>query len=287
MSESRTHRQTAHRSGHGSVIQGALENIAVEMGYKLMRMSYSTHHPRVGGLRRGAHRRTGPAALRVQHESRRCSRGRSPATCAASCSSSQARGDDVAPGDVIMHNDPYGGASTGPTSASAVPVFLRRPAGRLLGHDRPPSRHRRADARQLRHRRRGRRLCRGTQFKAIKVYEAGPAERRGLAACCATTSAPRTWWSATWRRRSAAAGSVPSAISSWSSVRPRDRQRRLRGPAGLFRAPDARAIARLPDGVYTAHDLYRRLSRRPGPGAKDLPIAVDDHGRGRRASPST
>ena len=29
-----------------NVIQGALENIAIEMGYKLMRMSLFQHHPR-------------------------------------------------------------------------------------------------------------------------------------------------------------------------------------------------------------------------------------------------
>ena len=32
----------ARRSDHRRVIQGALENIAIEMGYKLMRMSYSS-----------------------------------------------------------------------------------------------------------------------------------------------------------------------------------------------------------------------------------------------------
>ena len=39
-----------------SVIQGALENIAIEMGHKLMRMSLFQHHPRIGGFRRGADR---------------------------------------------------------------------------------------------------------------------------------------------------------------------------------------------------------------------------------------
>ena len=42
-----------------SVIQGALESIAVEIGYKLMRMSYSSIIREFGGFRRGAHRRTG------------------------------------------------------------------------------------------------------------------------------------------------------------------------------------------------------------------------------------
>src|ERR1700734_1323805 len=34
------------------------------------------------------------------------------------------RGETIVPGDVIMHNDPYGGASHGPDVAFCVPVFL-------------------------------------------------------------------------------------------------------------------------------------------------------------------
>jgi N-methylhydantoinase B len=34
------------------------------------------------------------------------------------------RGEAIRPGDVIMHNDPYGGASHGPDVAFCVPVFL-------------------------------------------------------------------------------------------------------------------------------------------------------------------
>ena len=39
-----------------SVIQGALENIAIEMGYKLMRMSYSSIIREFGRLRCGVDR---------------------------------------------------------------------------------------------------------------------------------------------------------------------------------------------------------------------------------------
>src|SRR5207247_2188027 len=41
-----------------------------------------------------------------------------------------ARGDSVRPGDVIMHNDPYGGASHGPDVGFCVPVFYD---GQLVG----------------------------------------------------------------------------------------------------------------------------------------------------------
>ncbi len=40
------------------------------------------------------------------------------------------RGDAVAPGDVFMHNDPYGGASHGPDVGFAVPIFHK---GELAG----------------------------------------------------------------------------------------------------------------------------------------------------------
>ena len=36
----------------------------------------------------------------------------------------KARGETLRPGDVVMHNDPYGGASHGPDVAFCVPVFL-------------------------------------------------------------------------------------------------------------------------------------------------------------------
>jgi hypothetical protein len=66
-----------------SVIQGALENIAVEMGYKLMRMSYSSIiRSRRTSAPPSSMRRAGSSANPCSR--RRCSRGRSPATCAAS-----------------------------------------------------------------------------------------------------------------------------------------------------------------------------------------------------------
>ena len=66
-----------------SVVQGALENIAVEMGYKLMRMSYSSiiREPRISALRWSMPRGAGSPSRRSR---RRCSRGPSPAISAAS-----------------------------------------------------------------------------------------------------------------------------------------------------------------------------------------------------------
>ena len=232
MSDARTARRqaqpaaTARRSVTASVIQGALENIAIEMGYKLMRMSYSTHHPRIGGFRRGADRRRGPAAVRDASRARRCSRARSPATSAASCDARRRAARRSRPGDVIMHNDPYGGASHGPDVAFCVPVFHDGRADRLLGHHRAPPRHRRADAGQLRHRRCHRRLCRGPAVQGDQGRTTRAAATTRSGTCCATTSAPPTWWSATWRRRSPRPRSAPSAIVELvAPLRARHRQR--------------------------------------------------------------
>ena len=70
-----------------SVIQGALENIAVEMGYKLMRMSYSSIIRESGILAQlwSTPRAAGSPSRRNR---RRCSRARSRATSAVSRRSS-------------------------------------------------------------------------------------------------------------------------------------------------------------------------------------------------------
>jgi Hydantoinase B/oxoprolinase len=66
-----------------SVIQGALENIAIEMGYKLMRMSYSSiirESERISGRLWSTPRAAGSPNRRSR---RRCNRARSRAMCAA------------------------------------------------------------------------------------------------------------------------------------------------------------------------------------------------------------
>ncbi len=84
-----------------------------------------------------------------------------------------ARGDTVRPGDVIMHNDPYGGASHGPDVGFCVPVFYD---DRLVGFSVTTAHHldigsqtpgstgivEAVDA-----------YAEGLQFKAIKVIDQG------------------------------------------------------------------------------------------------------------------
>jgi N-methylhydantoinase B len=85
----------------------------------------------------------------------------------------KARGETIQPGDVIMHNDAYGGASHGPDVAFCVPVFH---AGKIVGYSVTTAHHLDigalspgscgiVDAMDA--------YAEGLQFKAIKVYEAG------------------------------------------------------------------------------------------------------------------
>jgi len=105
-----------------SVVQGALENIAVEMGYKLMRMSYSSiireSEDFGAALVDAAGRGLAESAQSTPLQS-----GPIPGYIRGILKTLAARGDTVRPGDVIMHNDAYGGASHGPDVAFVVPVF--------------------------------------------------------------------------------------------------------------------------------------------------------------------
>jgi len=155
-----------------SVIHGALEHIAIEMGYKLMRMSYSsiiresedfgaalvdTQGRQLCETRQSTPLQSGPIAGYVRGIMRQL----------------RARGDAFRPGDVIMHNDAYAGASHGPDVAFCVPVFYR---DGLVGFSVTTAHHLDigaltpgtcgiVDAIDA--------YAEGLQFKAIKVYEAG------------------------------------------------------------------------------------------------------------------
>ena len=143
-----------------SVIHGALETIAVEMGFKLMRMAHSSiirESEDFGAAIIDRHGR----GIAESTQSTPLQSGPLPGYVRGMLRVLATRGETLRPGDVIMHNDAYGGASHGPDVGFIVPVFLD---GTLVGFtatDGASSRHRRADPRQLRHRRRNRRLCRG------------------------------------------------------------------------------------------------------------------------------
>ena len=112
-----------------AVIQGGLDTIALEMGHKLMRMSYSSiireSEDFGAALTDATGRQLCECRLSTPLQS-----GPIPGYVRNILATLGARGETLADGDVIMHNDPYGGASHGPDVAFAVPVFH---AGALVG----------------------------------------------------------------------------------------------------------------------------------------------------------
>ena len=154
------------------VIQGALENIAIEMGYKLMRMSYSSiirESEDFGAALIDAECRQ----LAEAKQSTPLQSGPIPGYIRGVLKMLDERGETIRPGDVIMHNDPYGGATHGPDVAFIVPVFHKE---KLAGYAVTTAHHLDigahtpgsggiVDAIDC--------YAEGLRFQAIKVYEEG------------------------------------------------------------------------------------------------------------------
>ncbi|MEM9685143.1 MAG: hydantoinase B/oxoprolinase family protein, partial [Pseudomonadota bacterium] len=155
-----------------SVIQGALENVAIEMGFKLMRMSYSSiirESEDFGAALVDAQGRQ----LCESKQSTPLQSGPIPGYVRGIMRQLEERGDTIRPGDVIMHNDAYAGASHGPDVGFCVPVFHD---DELVGFSVTTAHHLDigsnnpgsvgiVDAVDA--------YAEGLQFKAIKVYDAG------------------------------------------------------------------------------------------------------------------
>lgn len=155
-----------------SVIHGALESIAIEMGFKLMRMSYSSiirESEDFGAALIDADCRQ----LSEAKQSTPLQSGPIPGYIRGMLRQLEARGEMLEPGDVIMHNDAYAGASHGPDVAFIVPAFHD---GRIVGYAATTAHHLDigahtpgsggiVDAIDS--------YAEGLQFQAIKVYERG------------------------------------------------------------------------------------------------------------------
>jgi N-methylhydantoinase B len=120
-----------------SIIQGALENIAIEMGYKLMRMAYSSIIRESEDF--------GAAICDAQgRQLCECSKstplqsGPIPGYVRGIMRELERRGQRLKPGDVIVHNDPYNGASHSPDIGFCVPIFH---GGELVGFSMTTAHH--------------------------------------------------------------------------------------------------------------------------------------------------
>jgi N-methylhydantoinase B len=105
-----------------SIIRGALENIAIEMGYKLMRMAYSSiireSEDFGAGICDAQGRQLCECTMSTPLQS-----GPIPGYVKGIIRELERRGQPICPGDVIIHNDPYNGASHSPDIGICVPIF--------------------------------------------------------------------------------------------------------------------------------------------------------------------
>ena len=255
------------------VIQGALENTAIEMGYKLMRMSYSSIIRESEDF--------GAALVDIQNrqlaeakQSTPLQSGPLPGYIKGMRRQLQERGETIEPGDVFMHNDAYAGASHGPDVAFIVPAFYE---GQLLGFAATTAHHLDigahtpgsggiVDAMDS--------YAEGLQFQAVKVYEAGKRNQQVwnmlrsnirlpdlvLGDMDAQVAAARIGAD---RYVALARQYGPDTVNAAAEEMFDTSERRMRA-----------AIAGLPDGEYSATKYIDGFLDDDDPSRKDLPIKV-------------
>jgi N-methylhydantoinase B len=155
-----------------SIIQGALENIAIEMGYKLMRTAYSSIIRESEDFGAALCDATGRQLCECSMSTPLQS-GPIPGYVRGIILEFQRRGDAFKPGDVIIHNDPYNGASHSPDIGFCVPIFH---AGELIGFSVTTAHH--LDIGSCQPGSVGVVVCadsiaEGICLRALKVYDAG------------------------------------------------------------------------------------------------------------------
>ena len=155
-----------------SIIQGALENVAIEMGYKLMRMSYSSIIRESEDFGAALCDATGRQLCECS-KSTPLQSGPIPGYVRGIIREFEARGDTFRPGDVIIHNDPYNGASHAPDIGFCVPIFHGE---KLIGFSMTTAHH--LDIGSCQPGSVGVVVCadsyaEGLRFRALKVYEGG------------------------------------------------------------------------------------------------------------------
>src|SRR6516162_7626533 len=257
----------------GAVIQGALENIAIEMGHKLMRMSYSSIIRESEDFGAALTDADG-AQLCECKMSTPLQSGPIPGYVRGIQAKFAERGDVFRPGDVIMHNDPYGGASHGPDVAFCVPVF---DGETLLGFSVTTAHHLDigahtpgscgiVDAIDA--------FAEGLQFKAIKVVDQG---RRNEAVWNVIRDNIRISDLVVGDMEAQIAAARIGAQRLLDLVRRYGRVTVAGASADLMDYSERlmrAAIRRIPDGVYSATTHIDGYLDDPDPSRQDLPIHV-------------
>lgn len=256
-----------------NVIQGALQNIAIEMGYKLMRMSYSSIIRESEDFGAALVDEQG-RQLAESLQSTPLQSGPIPGYVQNVLEVLERRGETFNPGDVIMHNDPYGGASHGPDVAFIVPVFF---AGELIGFSCTTAHHLDigalspgscgiVDALDV--------YAEGLQFKAIKTYDRG-------------VRVEPVWQilKDNIRASDMVVGDMEAQIAACRIGAERMADLAGRYGVAMLRAASLslmqyserlmrQAIADLPDGTYSAETFIDGFQHDSDPRRRDLPIRV-------------
>lgn len=255
------------------VIRGALENIAIEMGHKLTRMSYSSIIRESEDF---------GAALIDPDGQQLCESvfstplqlGPIPGYVRGIKQLFEMRGEEFQPGDVVIHNSPYYGASHGPDVAFCVPVFF---GGQLIGFSVTTAHHLDigsmvpgscgiVDAVDA--------YAEGLQFKALKVYDRGVKNQH-------------FWHFLTDNVRAAdmVVGDMEAQIAACrigaeryvELVRDYGLGMVLAASQDLMNYSERmlrQKIEKLPDGTYFAEGFFDGFLDSPDPSKRDLKIAV-------------
>jgi len=184
------------------------------------------------------------------------------------------RGEEILPGDVIMHNDPYSGGSHGPDVGFAVPVFLD---DRLIGFSVTTAHHLDigahtpgsggiVDATDA--------YAEGLQFQAIKVYEEG---RRNNQVWHMLRSNIRLPDLVLGDMEAQVAAARIGAQRFQELVKSVGYETFMDAAEDMYDNAERQmrnAIAALPDGDYTATRYIDGFLDDPDPARRDLPITV-------------
>jgi N-methylhydantoinase B len=255
------------------VIAGALNSIALEMGHKLARMSYSSIIRESEDF--------GAAILDADCQqlaecaySTPLQLGPIPGYMRGVLKAMAEDGEEFYPGDVIIHNHPYYGASHGPDIGIGIPIFQN---DQLIGFSFTTAHHLDigssspgscgiVDAVDA--------YAEGLQFKALKLYEKGEKNRQ-------------IWRMLRQNIRSAevVVGDIEAQVAACrvgerrflELVEQHGLNTVLAASEELMNYSERmmrQAIAQLPDGTYSAEGFLDGFLDDPDPAKKDLKIAV-------------
>ena len=255
------------------VIAGALNSIALEMGHKLARMSYSSIIRESEDF--------GAAILDAECQqlaecaySTPLQLGPIPGYMRGVIKAMEEDGEEFFPGDVILHNHPYYGASHGPDIGIGIPIFKD---DELIGFSFTTAHHLDigssspgscgiVDAVDA--------FAEGLQFKAVKLYEKGERNRQ-------------VWRMLRQNIRSSdiVVGDIEAQVAACrvgerrflELVQQYGLETVLAASHELMNYSERMlrgAIAKLPDGSYYAEGFIDGFLDDPDPGKKDLKIAM-------------